>query len=197
MTHRKPEDSENPNKGTRATEKKRLVGQYPATERQQMDDKVRKQFALSLKHDCKLMPMMTPISRTDGFLETAAGRPDLDSIAQEIHWKRIIPIKGLYTEMMPNEGGSVAVKAHLKPKLGLLAPSQEVGAALFNIFDKAIKGEVQLQFFYEAFGEEGMMSMLLNKTGDKNKQPKVKKEPPAKKDPTITKGVDGEEHAVL
>ncbi len=56
---------------------------------------------------------------------------------------------------------------------------------------------MQLQFFYEAFGEEGLMSMLLNKTGDKNKQPKVKKEPPAKKDPTITKGADGEEHAVL
>jgi len=73
VAHRKPEDNENPNKGTGATEKKRLVGQHPATERQQMDDKVCKQFALSLKHYCKLMLMMTPISCTDGFLRTAAG----------------------------------------------------------------------------------------------------------------------------
>ncbi len=82
-THKKPEGTTNPNAGTRATEKKRLVGQHPGTERQQMDDKVRKQFALTCKHDVKLMPMMTPISKMDGFLETAATRSDLESVAEE------------------------------------------------------------------------------------------------------------------
>jgi len=213
VAHRKPEDNENPNKGTRATEKKRLVGQHPATERQQMDDKVRKQFALSLKHDCKLMPMMTPISRTDGFLDTAAGQTDLESIAQETDWKSIIPIKGLYTEMKPISGGSVAVQKHLKPKLGLLVPSKAVGLTLFNILAKAVSGEVQLEFFYEAFGEEGLMSMLVNnKTGDKKKQPEVKQpevkqpevkpepvktESPPTNNPAVTKGADGEEHATI
>jgi len=208
VAHRKPEDNENPNKGTRATEKKRLVGQHPATEQQQMDDKVCKQFALSLKHVCKLMPMMTPISRTDGFLDTAAGRTDLESIAQETNWKSIIPIKGLYTEMKPNSGGSVAVQKHLKPKLGLLVPSKAVGLTLFNILAKAVSGEVQLEFFYEAFGKEGLMLMLVNnKTGDKKKQPEVKqpevkpepvkKEPPQKNNPTVTKGANGEERAEL
>jgi len=213
VAHRKPEESENPNKGTRATEKKRLVGQHPATERQQMDDKVCKQFALSLKHDCKLMPMMTPISRTDGFLDAAAGRTDLEIIAQETDCKSVTPIKGLHTEMKPNSGGSVAVQKHLKPKLGLLVPSKAVGLTLFNILAKAVSGEVQLEFFYEAFGEEGLMSMLVNnKTGDKKKQPEVKQpevkqpevkpepvktESPPTNNPAVTKGADGEEHATI
>ena len=173
-----------------------------------MYDKVRKQFALTCKHDVKLMPMMTPISKMDGFLETAAERSDLESIAQETDWKSIMPIKGLYTEMKPNSGGSVAVQKHLKPKLGLLVPSKAVGLTLFNILAKAVSGEVQLEFFYEAFGEEGLMSMPVNnKTGDKKKQPEVKQpevkpepvktESPPKNNPTVTKGAGGEEHAEI
>jgi len=211
-THKKPEDTTNPNAGTRATEKKRLVGQHPATERQQMDDKVRKQFALSCKHDVKLMPMMTPISKMDGFLETAAERSDLESIAQETDWKSIIPIKGLYTEMKPNSGGSVAVQKHLKPKLGFLVPSKKVGVQLFDVLAKAVTGGVQLEFYYEAFGEKGLTSMIEPKSKakaeakDESKPapiPEVKFEDPSEvktvggKEPSVIKKVAGEEHAEL
>ena len=98
--------------------------------------------------------------------------------------------------MMPNKGGFVAVKTHLKPKLGLLVPSKAVGLTFFNILSKAVSGEVQLEFFYEAFSEEGLMLMLLNnKTGDKKKQPEVKQEPvkkesPPKNNPTVVQGAD-------
>jgi len=46
---------------------KRLVGTHPGSNKQLIDDSTRKQFKLSLKHDHKLMPMMTPISKADGF----------------------------------------------------------------------------------------------------------------------------------
>ncbi len=70
--------------------------------------------------------------------------------------------------MKPNSGGSVAVKKHLKPKLGLLVPSKQVGVQLYNVFAKALRGEVQLEFFYEAFGENGLTSMIEPKSKTKS-----------------------------
>jgi hypothetical protein len=46
----------------------RKVGTHPASEKQQMDEKVRMQYKLSLKHDEKLMNMTTPISKMDNFV---------------------------------------------------------------------------------------------------------------------------------
>lgn len=102
----------------------------------------------------------------------------------------MIPIKGLYAELQPNSGGSVAVKAHLKPKLGLLVPSKDVATYLYSALAKAMHGEVQLQFFYESFGKDGLMSMLLPKSGEKKDDVEVKVEKP-----TPIKKVNGEEHA--
>ena len=198
---RKIEDSSNPRKGQRATEKKRDIGQHPASEKQQMDDKARKQFKLSLKHDSKLMPMMTPISRMDDFFENAAGRSDLTQIAQEVNWNHIIPIKGLYNTMQPNEGGNKPIRTLLKPKLGLLVPSKKVGAEIFDIMKKAVLGEVQLQFFYEAFGEEGLVSMIEAQAPSEPAQKVEKQETAVKAGPTDngngTIKKNGEEYAEM
>jgi len=60
---------------------KRLVGTHPGSNKQLIDDSTRKQFKLSLKHDHKLMPMMTPISKADGF-NPAPGKYTIEELEE-------------------------------------------------------------------------------------------------------------------
>ena len=61
----------------------RKVGTHPASEKQQMDEKVRKQFKLSLKHDEKLMNMMTPISKMDDFTADSWSNEELKQVCKQ------------------------------------------------------------------------------------------------------------------
>lgn len=110
----------------------RAVGDFPRTDKQQLDWQCRQQFKLTLKNEMKMQRMMTPRSLTDEYV--SVGSEEAKNVeANEAAWPVVLPLKGMMTEMMPNKEGSAPLIRLHRPKITLLAPSKARGNELERV----------------------------------------------------------------
>jgi hypothetical protein len=121
-----------------SNKRKREKKERPKSVPQQLDDRMRRQLESSVRKFGNVMDMTTPLTKSDDF---PALVEDLDLFqrrqsAEESQWPDTIPGMILYTQQVPNNSGSAAVRPMdcflKKATLTLLVPSKQQGDKLLE-----------------------------------------------------------------